>query len=145
MTAALLSRESVGQVALLAGSLLILLAGIGVMRFPDALTRMHALAKASTAGVALALLGASLTLSQLDEVMSLLFATALQAATNPVASTLLTQAAYYAEGIPKRLDTVDELAEAVIDGRADGKEFVRADRRAASTESTADVTSPGGD
>jgi len=143
MTAALLSREWVGQVALLAGSLLILLAGIGVMRFPDALTRMHALAKASTAGVALALLGASLTLSQLDEVMSLLFATALQAATNPVASTLLTQAAYYAEGIPNRLDTVDELADAV--GRTDGKEFGRADRRAASPDSTDDVTSPGGD
>lgn len=113
MTAMLLTRDTIGQVALLAGSLLILLSSIGVLRFPDALTRMHALSKASTAGVSLALLGVAFTLSELNDVMSLLFATALQAATNPVASTLLTRAAYYAEGIPNRLDTVDELAEAV--------------------------------
>ena len=112
----LLTRNSVGQVALLIGSLLILLASIGVMRFPDALTRMHALAKASTAGVAIALLGAAFTMSRLNDVMSLLFATALQAATNPVASTLLTRAAYYAEGITNRVDTVDELASSIDGG-----------------------------
>ena len=110
MTASVLSRDSIGQVGLLAGSLLILLASIGVLRLPDALTRMHALAKASTAGVAVALLGVAVTVSQINDVMSLLFATALQAATNPVASTLLTRAVYYAEGVTTELPAVDELA-----------------------------------
>ena len=60
------------------------------MRFPDTLTRMHAVAKASTAGVALALVGTAIIASTANEVMSLLFATLLQTATNPVSSTLLT-------------------------------------------------------
>jgi multicomponent Na+:H+ antiporter subunit G len=115
MTAAFLTSDSFGHLALLAGSLLILLASIGVLRFPDALTRMHALSKASTLGVSVALLGVALTMSRLNDVMSLLFATAVQAATSPVASTLLTRAVYYAEGIPSEVDTVDELAAAVED------------------------------
>jgi multicomponent Na+:H+ antiporter subunit G len=106
------TRHLVGEIGLLAGSLLILFAAIGVVRFPDVLTRMHALAKASTSGAALALIGAAVAAATVNEVTSLLFATALQAATNPVASTLLTQAAYYAEGISTKIDTVDELAAA---------------------------------
>ena len=108
-----MSRHLVGEIALLAGALLILLAAIGVLRFPDALTRMHALSKASTLGVSIALLGAAVSRTDINDVTSLLFATVLQAATNPVASTLLMQATYYAEGIDNRVDTVDELAAAV--------------------------------
>ena len=105
-----MTRHLVGEIGLLAGSLLILVAAIGVLRFPDVITRMHALSKASTAGVALALIGTAVAAAGVNEVMSLLFATALQAATNPVASTLLVQATYYAEGIATSIDTVDELA-----------------------------------
>jgi multicomponent Na+:H+ antiporter subunit G len=107
------SRQLLGELALLAGALLILLAAIGVLRFPDALTRMHALSKASTLGVSIALLGAAVARTSVNDIISLLFATVLQAATNPVASTLLMQATYYAEGVATRVDTVDELAEAV--------------------------------
>jgi multicomponent Na+:H+ antiporter subunit G len=106
------SRQLLGELALLAGTLLILLAAIGVLRFPDALTLMHALSKASTLGVSIALLGAAVARTSVNDITSLLFATVLQAATNPVASTLLMQATYYAEGIATRVDTVDELAEA---------------------------------
>lgn len=105
-----MSRDLLGEIGLLVGSLLVLLAAIGVVRFPDALTRMHALSKASTAGVSIAMVGAAVTLASVNDVMSLLFATALQAATNPVASTLLTQATYYAEGIRNHVGSVDELA-----------------------------------
>jgi multicomponent Na+:H+ antiporter subunit G len=101
----------VADVVVLAGALLILMSAIGVVRFSDVLARMHALSKASTLGVTIALLGAAVALPRLDDVMSLLLATALQTATNPVAATLLTQATYYAEGIPTSIDVVDELAE----------------------------------
>ena len=93
------------------GSLLILVAAVGVLRFPDALSRMHALSKASTLGVSIALLGAAIARTDISDTTSLLFATVLQAATSPVASTLLMQATYYAEGIVSRVDTADELAE----------------------------------
>jgi multicomponent Na+:H+ antiporter subunit G len=116
------ARTVVGEVALLAGSLLIVIAAIGVVRFPDPLTRIHALAKASTAGVSLALLGVALTMSRLNDVMSLLFATALQAVTNPVASTLLTRAIYDAEGIPSHVDQVDELSLALDADDPDGQD-----------------------
>jgi multicomponent Na+:H+ antiporter subunit G len=113
-----MTRHDLGEIALLVGALLILVAAIGVVRFPDALTRMHALSKASTLGVAVALPGAAVARTSINDITSLLFATVLQAATNPVASTLLMQATYYAEGIVNRVDTVDELAEAVAGGSA---------------------------
>ena len=107
----MMNRHDVGEIALLFGSLLILVAAVGVLRFPDALSRMHALSKASTVGVSIALLGAAIARTDISDTTSLLFATVLQAATSPVASTLLTQATYYAEGIVSRVDTADELAE----------------------------------
>ena len=80
-------------------------------------TRMHALSKASTLGVSIALIGAAVARTDINDITSLMFATVLQAATNPVSSTLLMQATYYAEGIANRVDTVDELAETVgVDG-----------------------------
>jgi multicomponent Na+:H+ antiporter subunit G len=111
-----MTRQVVGEVALLGGALLILLAAVGVLRFGDALTRMHALSKASTLGVSMALLGAAVARTDVNDITSLMFATVLQAATNPVSSTLLMQASYYAEGIANRVDTVDELAETVGTG-----------------------------
>jgi multicomponent Na+:H+ antiporter subunit G len=110
------SRHDLGEIALLVGSLLILVAAVGVVRFPDTLTRMHALSKASTLGVAIALLGAAVARTTINDITSLLFATILQAATNPVASTLLIQATYYTEAITDRADVVDELAESVAGG-----------------------------
>ncbi len=112
-----MTRQLAGEIALLGGALLILLAAVGVVRFPDALTRMHALSKASTLGVSIALIGAAVARTDINDITSLLFATVLQAATNPVSSTLLMQATYYAEGIANRVDTVDELAETIgVDG-----------------------------
>ena len=91
-------RADIGQGVMLLGAVLIMISAIGVVRLPDALTRMHALSKASTLGVSLALIGAALAMTRLDDVMSLAFAAALQTFTNPVASTLLTRATYYATG-----------------------------------------------
>jgi multicomponent Na+:H+ antiporter subunit G len=48
-------REILVAILLLAGSFLIFLSGLGLMRFSDALCRSHALAKASTCGICLML------------------------------------------------------------------------------------------
>lgn len=105
-----------GEVVLLFGSLLILIAAVGVMQFRNVLSRMHALSKASTGGITIVLLGAAILVGDLNEGMSLVFAAILQAATNPVSSTLLTQAAYYAEGVPTEMDAIDDLS-AALDAR----------------------------
>ena len=51
----------IGHALLVLGAALTLLAAIGMVRFRDAFSRMHALTKASTAGSLLVLLGAART------------------------------------------------------------------------------------
>ena len=112
-----------GAALALAGSLLTLLAALGVVRFTDVLARMHALTKATTVGVVLVLLGGALTLDNPNDITSLLLAGALQIFTVPVGANLMSRATYRARGIPSTVDTIDELAqrrEAVGDDAASG-------------------------
>ncbi len=103
-----------GEVVMLVGAVLILVAGIGVIRLRDVLSRMHALAKASTAGVVLVLLGSALVLRSPADVTSVVLAAVLQILTSPVSATLVSRATYRAPGIPHPLDAGDDLAD---DGR----------------------------
>jgi multicomponent Na+:H+ antiporter subunit G len=94
----------IGEALVLAGSVLILVSALGVVRFGDVLTRMHALTKASTVGVVLALLGAALALNHPNDVTSVALALGLQVLTAPVSANLLARATYRARGIANRLD-----------------------------------------
>lgn len=94
---------------MLCGALLTLLAAVGVVRFPDALTRMHALTKASTVGFGLVAIGAALALPTANDVTSVLLAFGLQLLTLPVAATLIANSTYWAERIPAELPADDEL------------------------------------
>ncbi|MEJ7845147.1 MAG: monovalent cation/H(+) antiporter subunit G [Acidimicrobiales bacterium] len=109
--------STVGELVVFAGALLILVAGIGVIRLRDVLSRMHALAKASTAGVVLVLLGAALVLRSTADVTSVLLAAVLQLLTSPVSATLVSRATYRAPGIPHPLDAGDDLADDGGEGR----------------------------
>lgn len=99
-----------GPALALTGSVLTLLAAVGVVRFGDVLARMHALTKASTLGVVLVLIGGAVTLDHPNDVTSLLLAGSLQILTMPVAANLMSRATYLAQGIRSDVDTVDELA-----------------------------------
>jgi len=107
-----------GQAIALLGALLVLLGAVGVVRFPDALSRMHALTKASTIGVAFVAIGAALVLPSANDLTSALGAAALQLLTLPISASLLARSTYFSRRIPNRLDAVDELADR-FDGRAD--------------------------
>lgn len=102
--------QHVGEAFVLIGALLTLLAAIGVARFQDAFARMHALSKATTAGVLAALVGGAVTLPSANDATSMIFAAVLQVVTNPVSGVMLARATYLADGIPIELDAVDELA-----------------------------------
>jgi len=52
--------EWAGAALLVAGTVLITLGTIGLFRFPDALTRLHALTKADNVGLGLCVLGLAL-------------------------------------------------------------------------------------
>jgi multicomponent Na+:H+ antiporter subunit G len=102
----------IGQVLALVGAVLTLLAAIGVLRFPDVLSRMHALTKASSLGFVLVAVGVAAELETANDITSALLAATLQVLTMPVAANLIGRSTYLAEGIPDRPDTVDELADA---------------------------------
>lgn len=98
-----------GVLALM-GATFTLLAGIGVLRFPDTLSRMHAATKATTLGFLLIVAGAVVQLSGGSTKLG--FAVGLVFLTAPVAAHLVGRSTYRAGGIGLRLDEVDELADA---------------------------------
>jgi multicomponent Na+:H+ antiporter subunit G len=94
----------IGEVLVLAGAVLTLLAAIGMVRFDDVFVRMHSLSKASTLGVLLALIGAAISLTDPNDITSLALAAVLQLVTSPVGANMLSRATYLAEGIPVEVD-----------------------------------------
>lgn len=86
-----------GDVLVLCGSLLTLVAAVGMFRFGDMFTRMHALAKASTVAVLLVLVGAAISMEHPNDVTSLALAAVLQVLTSPLASNMISFTTYRTE------------------------------------------------
>ncbi len=98
-------------VCLLLGSFLTLAAGIGVLRFPNLLARMHAGAKPQVLGVLLALTGLALRLS-IGSVMATLALVALfQMLTAPVSAHMVARAGYRTGKVQPDELVVDELTD----------------------------------
>lgn len=101
--------DVVGAVLILAGSLLTLLAAVGVVRFPDVLTRMHALSKLSTLGLVLILLATALLTRSRAVTGLVVLVTGFLLLTVPVSTHLVARAAYRrGQHLPM---TTDDLAE----------------------------------
>jgi multicomponent Na+:H+ antiporter subunit G len=94
---------------LIVGALLSLIAGVGLLRFPDAPSRLHALSKPQVLGVLLVLLGLGLRLQSWTVVPTLVLIALFQLATAPVAAHMVARAAYRSRGVHANL-LVDELA-----------------------------------
>ena len=100
-----------GAVALVAGALLSLAAGIGVLRFPDVLDRMHAATKPQVLGALLLLLGLALRLRSPADLGMIALVAVFQLATAPVAAQMIGRAAYRSGRVDRTLLDRDELAE----------------------------------
>jgi multicomponent Na+:H+ antiporter subunit G len=100
----------IGEALVLLGAVLVLVAAVGCVRFDDALARLHALAKASTLGVLLIMVGAAVNLHDLNDITSVLLAAVLHLLASPPASNMVSRATYLAEGLPP--DHLDERARA---------------------------------
>ncbi|MEW2380718.1 monovalent cation/H(+) antiporter subunit G [Micromonospora sp. NPDC047707] len=100
-------------VLLVAGALLSLAAGIGVLRFPDVLDRMHAATKPQTLGVLLLLTGVALRLRSPSDLGMIALVGLFQLATAPVAAQMIGRAAYRTRRLDRgRVESDDQ------DGRA---------------------------
>ncbi|BBX10169.1 monovalent cation/H(+) antiporter subunit G [Mycolicibacterium aichiense] len=92
----------------LAGSALALTAAIGVLRFPDTLTRMHAATKPQVLGLLLVLAGAAIRLSGNADVGMLVLTAMFTLITAPVIAHRVGQLAYREQRVSDGL-TVDEM------------------------------------
>jgi multicomponent Na+:H+ antiporter subunit G len=101
------------------GIILMMVAGIGLLRMPDLLTRMHASSKAGTLGAALVLLAVALHFGDAAVTVRVVVVCAFLLLTAPIASHVIARAAYRV-GVPLSDETVvDELAEMLCDARGD--------------------------
>ncbi len=83
----------------LAGSALMLIAAIGVVRMPDLFTRMQATTKAATLGAGLVMLGTAVHFATFGVTTRAVAAIAFVLLTAPIAAHLLGRAAYFL-GVP---------------------------------------------
>lgn len=100
--------ETVGEILLVVGASFALVAAVGVHRFPDVYSRMHAAAKSPTLGLILVCLGAALRLHSWLSSLTLLLVVVLQVITSPVSTHALARAVHLRMDVPQ--DGVDELA-----------------------------------
>ncbi|MEU8606486.1 monovalent cation/H(+) antiporter subunit G [Actinoplanes sp. NPDC048791] len=96
---------------LISGALLSLAAGVGLLRFPDLLSRMHAATKPQVLGLLLSLAGTALRLQNTIDITSLVLVGIFQLATAPVAAHMIGRAVYRARQVRTDLLVVDELAD----------------------------------
>jgi multicomponent Na+:H+ antiporter subunit G len=107
-------------ICLVLGSVLALAAAIGMARFPDLLSRMHAATKPQVLGLLLVLAGLGLRLRDPGAIGMLLLVALFQMCTAPVASHMASRASFRAGQVRKELLVVDELSE-VIEGTEDSR------------------------
>jgi len=100
--------NAIGGLFVIAGALLALVGAIGVVRFEDFLSRIHAASKAPTLGLILVATGVAFELGTLLAFSTLTLLVALQLLTAPVATHMLGRAAH--GHVEVHLDGEDELA-----------------------------------
>jgi multicomponent Na+:H+ antiporter subunit G len=86
--------EVVASVFLLGGVFLAVVAGVGLLRFPDVFSRMHAATKPATLGLLLVVIGGVLLMEDRSHDAKLLLVAAFQFLTAPVAAHMIGRAAY---------------------------------------------------
>lgn len=98
-----------GALLLCAGAAFCLAAAVGVVRFPDIMTRLHAATKPQVFGLVLVLSGVMLTLRTWEVVALSLLTIALQIITAPVSGHMLARTAYRTGQWDNEHAVIDEL------------------------------------
>ncbi|MCB0973164.1 MAG: monovalent cation/H(+) antiporter subunit G [Actinobacteria bacterium] len=104
--------DVVSSAFLLIGAGFALLAGIGLQRFDDVFSRMHAATKAVTFGIGFVCIGAILQMDGGPDITKLVLVIVFQFATAPVAAHMVSRAVQRAGTEMADSTIVDELAQA---------------------------------
>ena len=100
-----------GAALVLLGAFLCFAAAVGLARFPDVLSRMHAATKPQTLGLILVAAGVELSLRTWAAFGTVVLIAALQLATAPVAAHLVGRTVYRSNQVRHDLLSRDDLAE----------------------------------
>ncbi|MFC7403397.1 monovalent cation/H(+) antiporter subunit G [Citricoccus sp. GCM10030269] len=130
--------DGLAAVLLVLGSLLSTVAGIGLFRFPDQLSRMHAGTKPQVLGLLLVLTAVALAWRAWVWIPVLLLAWVLQMLTAPVSAHLVGRAGYRTKHLRPEYLYVDELADVVARQDDEGKPVSSADERTVPTPDPTD-------
>lgn len=101
--------DTLGAALVLVGSFFCLAAALGVLRFPDVLTRLHAATKTQVFGLVLALSGVAVTVRTWDVLVLSGLIIVLQILSSPVSGHMLGRAAYRTGEWDHEDAVVDEL------------------------------------
>jgi multicomponent Na+:H+ antiporter subunit G len=101
--------DVVAVACLLLGAFFCLTAGVGLVRFPDVLSRMHAGTKPQVVGVLLIMVGAAIRLTGSSVTWMLLLVAAFQLLTAPVSAHMVSRIAYRRRHVRRDRMLVDEL------------------------------------
>jgi multicomponent Na+:H+ antiporter subunit G len=112
---------------LLGGAVLAFAAGVGVLRFPDLLARMHAATKPQVLGLLLVLIGLALRIRSAAAVWTLILVMIFQMLTAPVAAHMVGRAGFRTGKARAELLVVDELT--ADTARAESERAERAERK----------------
>lgn len=122
--------DIVAAILLVLGTSLSAVAGLGLLRYPDVLSRMHAATKPQVLGLLLALAGLGFALRTWTVVPVLLVAWLAQLITAPVSAHMVGRATYRSHHLDPAHIAVDDLAEAVqAQDRAEAEEKRREDEQ----------------
>ncbi|MFJ4108129.1 MULTISPECIES: monovalent cation/H(+) antiporter subunit G [Oerskovia] len=127
--------DVLAAIFLLCGAFLAFAAGVGVVRFPDLLARMHAATKPQVLGLILVLIALALRIRSWSAVGMLVLVVIFQLMTSPVAAHMVGRAGYRTGKVRPDLLVLDDLT---ADQEAADREKVEADRDAAQAATDAE-------
>ena len=102
--------DVVAGACLIAGAALAFTAGVGILRFPNLLARMHAVTKPQVLGLVLLCLGVALRVRSFAATTMLALVIGFQLLTSPVAAHLIGRAGVRTNKVPASELEVNDLA-----------------------------------
>ncbi len=115
-------RDVVTIVLLSVGALMSLAAAIGLARWPDALTRLHAGAKPQVLGVVCAVAAVAVQVPTVPVICTSVLVIVFQMLTQPVSAHMVGRSAYRADEFDREALIVDELEDDVARAELDAAE-----------------------
>ena len=113
--------DLLSALSLLLGAFLALSAGIGVIRFPDAVSRLHAATKPQILGLVFVVVAIALEARSWTTLLALVPVLVFQMLTAPIAAHMIGRAGYRTGNFDGSLSVVDDLEEAIDRATREGE------------------------